>query len=122
MKRVILSIAVLTAFLTASCKKAYECSCEETQSKLYTVVISEWADDVEFWNENEADFSGHTTKNVTTMDKTAKSYARASCASYENVQTEEFRDIGDKNNNANQQEVAYKIITTTQGNCSLEKQ
>ncbi len=127
MKKVILSIAVLAALSTTSCKKAYECTCETTYSTSYEAVLNdtdyeEYADDAND-AEAETEYNDHdVNKTVVTVDKTSKAAANASCVDSENTETEtEQSDYNDADSDDNTSEAGVIETTVTKTDCSLEK-
>lgn len=123
MKKIILSIAVLAVLFTTSCKKAYECVCDETYSYSYEALFSAYSADAAAANQNAAnDQTDNYASTVTTLDKTTKAAANAACTSSETVTTwEEDNDYSDADSDGDFAEAGLKGIQTTKSECSLEK-
>lgn len=114
-------MAVLTAFMTTSCKKAYECTCDHTDSYSYSAIMSQWQDDVDIYNNAITTDPLDTETSVTTLEKTTKADANTVCANTVNSYTNEYPDTGDQDLDGNTQEAAYSRTDVNTIDCSLEK-
>jgi hypothetical protein len=120
MKKLLYSVAIIAAFSLSSCKKAYECTCEQTQKYTYKAIMSQWQDEVDGPNETLPDPSESYTT-VVTVDKTTKAQANASCASSEETELTEKRDWNDQDSDSDLNEPAYSVTHVIETECSLEK-
>ena len=114
-------MAVLAAFLTTSCKKAYECTCSETESTTYAAVMSQYSAIVDNANTAEQEDIKPTNNWVTTFEKTTKANANESCASSESTVVNTTQDTGDADTDGNDLEAAYTQTIVTKTDCSVEK-
>ncbi len=125
MKKIVLSFTILAALTTASCKKAYECTCEEATSRSYQAAIDniDYINDANDANHAETTALKNTNKTVSTIDKTSKSAANATCSNSEKTETSNYRnDYNDADNDGNYLEDGVTQTTVIQRTCILEKQ
>lgn len=119
MKKLIITVTVLLAFSTMSCKKAFECSCDITETEVSTAIMIEYETAVNNLNSNA---EPETYPMVQTYDKTSKKSAQATCeAISEEVVTHTIKDDSNLDSDSDYDEPAYSTTTTTKRNCTLEK-
>ncbi len=119
-KFLLLSVAVVLS--TASCKKAYTCTCEITKKTSYVSYMSEWDTYASNMNGNEHDAIDDVTTTVTSFEKTKKANVQKVCTNEETTEVHTQQDGNDSDLDGNRTEVQYKATTVTTHKCTLEKQ
>ena len=124
MKKLTLIITALAVVSLASCKKAYDCTCEsKVTSETYASLMDEFDTFVEDANEEIDETVVETvTTTVGSLDKTSKATANAACAtSSETTDYYEEADNDDADADDDYYESAYSVTTVSTTTCTLEK-
>lgn len=124
MKKITLILSGLVVLSLASCKKAYDCTCEtKVTSATYTSLMNEYDTFVDGVNDNIADSEAdNSTTTVISLDKISKANANANCVkSVESTDYSEEPDDSDADGDNDENESAYSVEYILETTCELEK-